>query len=86
MGRERGYSQNIGVLIVLVSFIKFIILEIKVVLISCSLSKVASKAVENNGVMALMSHHSAPCWAVPWREWAMSKQMMATTVKGSYRG
>ena len=47
----------------------FIILEIKVVLISCSISKVASKAVENNGLMALMSPHSAPCWAVPWREW-----------------
>ena len=35
----------------------FIILGIKVVLISCSLSKVASKAVENNGLMALMSPH-----------------------------
>ena len=51
----------------------FIILEIEVVLISCSLSKVASKAVENNGLMALMSPHSAPCWAVPWREWGIQQ-------------
>ena len=64
----------------------FIILEIKVVLISCNLSKVASKAVENNGLMALMSPHSAPCWAVPWREWGIQQTVKPTTDKGSYRG
>ena len=58
----------------------FIILEIKVVLISCSLSKVTSKAVENNGLMALISPHSAPCWAVPWQEWGIEQ-----TDEGYYR-
>ena len=60
--------------IIIYKFYKvFIILEIKVVLISCSLSKVAWKAVENNGLVALMSPHSAPCWAVPWREWGIKQ-------------
>ena len=39
----------------------FIILEIIVALISCSLSK----AAENNGLIAVMS----PLLAVPWPEW-----------------
>ena len=54
-----------------------IILEIKVALISynLSLSKVASKAAENNGLIALIS----PLLAVPWPESDMGKQMMAST-------
>ena len=43
----------------------FIILEIKVALISYSLSKAASKAAENNGLISLISSHSAPCWQYP---------------------
>ena len=61
----------------------FIILEIEVVLISCSLSKVASKIVENNGLTALMSPHSAPCWAVPSKEWRIQQTVKATHDKGS---
>ena len=76
--------KNINTSIIYSSYKVFILLEIKVVLISCSLSKVASKAVENNGLMALMSPHSAPCWAVPWWEWG--KQMKVTPDKGSQRG
>ena len=62
------------------------LVEIKVVLISCSLSKVASKAVENNGLIALMSTHSVPCWAVPWKEWGIQQTVKATSYKGSQSG
>ena len=61
----------------------FIILEIKVVLISCSLSKVASKAVENNGLMALMSPAQPPAGQYPGGSGELSKQMKATTDKTS---
>ena len=40
----------------------FIILKIEVALISNSSSKVALKAAENNGLIALISPHSAHCW------------------------
>ena len=43
----------------------FIILEIKVALINYCLSKVASKAALNNGLITLISPHSAPCWQYP---------------------
>ena len=47
----------------------FIILEIKVTLISYSLSKAASKAAENNGLITLIS----PPLAVPWPGWGMGQ-------------
>ena len=60
-----------------------IILQIKAILISCSLSKVASKADWEQSVDVFDEPHSAPCWVIPWCEWGMSKQMKATTTKGS---
>ena len=58
----------------------FMILEIKVALISHGLSKATSKAAENNGLITLMiSPHSAPCWQYAGGSGGMSKQMMATT-------
>ena len=64
----------------------FIILEIKVALICYSLSKAVSKAAKNNGLIALISPHSAPYWQYPDRSGVLSKQMMANTVNSSYRG
>ena len=61
----------------------FIILEIKVGLISGSSSQVASKAAENNGLMALMSPHSAPAEQYPGGSGELSKQMKARPDKGS---
>ena len=61
----------------------FILLKIKVVLISCSLSKVASKAVENNGLMALMSPTQPPAEQYPGGSGELSKQMKASPHKGS---
>ena len=29
--------------------------------------------MENNGLVALMTPHSAPCWAVPWQEWGIEQ-------------
>ena len=60
-----------------------IIWEIKVVLISCSLLKVASKAVGNNGLIALMSPHPAPAEQYPGGSGELNKQMKATPDKGS---
>ena len=40
----------------------FIISEIKVALMNYSLSKAASKAAKHNGIIALISLHSASCW------------------------
>ena len=58
-----------------------IILEIKVALISYSLPKAALKAVENNGLIPLIS----PLLAVPWPESDMGKQMMASTTNSNFR-
>ena len=60
----------------------FIVLKIKVALISYSLSKAASTAAENNGLIALITS----LLAVPWPEWGIGKQMMATTPNSSCRG
>ena len=61
----------------------FIISEIKVALISCSLSKVASKAVENNGLMALITPTQPPTEQYPGESGELSKQVKATHYKGS---
>ena len=58
----------------------------KVVLISYSLSKAASKAAENNGLITLTSPHPVPSWQYPGGSGLLSKQMMATTENSSYRG
>ena len=65
--------KNINTSMIYEFYQVFIFLEITVVLISCSLSKVASKAVESNGLMAFMGPHSAPCWAVPWLVWEIEQ-------------
>ena len=62
----------------------FIILEIKVSLISYSLSKVTSKATENNGLISLISPHSAPCWQYPSQSGTWVNHMMVTTANNSY--
>ena len=56
-----------------------IILEIKVALISYSLSKATSKAAESNGLIVLISPHSAPCWQYPSQSGVWANQMMVTT-------
>ena len=71
--------MNMG--IVYLFYKDFIILEMKVILISASLSKVVSKATENSGLIA--AHK--PLLAEPWPEWGVGKQMMATTANGRYR-
>ena len=43
----------------------FVILEIKVALISYSLSMATSKVAKNKGPIGLISRHSAPCWQYP---------------------
>ena len=57
--------QNINMNIVYWFYNFFIISEIKVVLISYSLSKATSNAAANDGLIGLISPHSAPCWQYP---------------------
>ena len=57
--------KYINMSIIYLFYKDFIILKIKVVLISYSLSKAASKAAENNGLISLINLHSAPCWQNP---------------------
>ena len=62
----------------------FIILETKVALISYGLSKVTSKATENNGLTGLISPHSAPC-SKNGQSGVWANQMMVTTANSSYQ-
>ena len=59
----------------------FIILEVRVALISYSLSKATSKTAENNVLIALIS----PLLPVPLPECGMNKQMMVSTANNSYQ-
>ena len=64
-----------------------IILEIKVALISYSLSKVAWNAVENNCLIAFISPTQPPAGSIlVGVGYSMSKQMMATIANSSYWG
>ena len=50
----------------------YLILDITVAFISCSVSKVTSEAVENNGLIGLISP-TQPLLAVPQTAWGMGK-------------
>ena len=76
--------KHINMNIVYLFYEVFIILEIKVVLISYSSSKAASKAAETNGLIALIKPHYWQYPASP--EWGICKQMMASIANSSYRG
>ena len=67
--------MNMG--IVYLFYKDFIILEMKVILISSSLSKVASKASENNGLIEADR-------AVPWPEWGVGQTDDGTTANSRY--
>ena len=56
---------NMNIIYLIYKF--FIILKIKIALISYSLSKVSSKTAENNGLMALISPHSSSAGSTPAR-------------------
>ena len=77
------FDEYINMSIIYQFYKAFINLEIKVVLISCSLSKVASKAVENNSLMALMTPTQPPAEQYPGGSGELSKQMKATHDTGS---
>ena len=62
----------------------FVILEIKVALISYSLSMATSKVAKNKGSIGLKSRHSAPCWQYPNQSGAWANRMMVTTANSFY--